>query len=100
MVASALSQGWCPTCEHYLGGWWMGGTLLFWPIVVILAIGCLFWIIRRSRKVAPPVEDTPESVLRGRYDRGEIDQAEYLRTLAEIRWGGDALPPIPLPYFR
>jgi uncharacterized membrane protein len=56
------------------------------PIVItLLIVGVVIWAVRRS---APRHEDPAVSALKGRFARGEIDQAEFevrLRSLVPDR---------------
>ena len=102
---------------HY-GGWypfaggWLIGLLVFAAFVVLIAWG-IAWILRRDspRYGAPPAPppamspppvrtDTALQILRERFARGEISEAEYLaagRVLGapEPPGSGTGHPPVP-----
>ncbi len=70
------------------GEWWLGIAsmamyLLFWAVVIIIAI-------RLFKKYYPrlshpsPKEDTAMAILRERYARGEIDGEEFKRIKSDL----------------
>lgn len=66
------------------GGFGMGiGMLLFWGLVIVAVVMLARGFGRSSRPGAdgvPSVRDkTPLDILRERYARGEIDQAEFVQ---------------------
>jgi putative membrane protein len=60
-----------------MGFWWFG----------LIAILVVLWAVFRERDAMPhtPGRDRGEEVLRERFARGEIDDEEYRRKLAELR---------------
>jgi len=64
----------------------MGGMWLWW-IVGLGALGLLVWAVARG--AGPPLpprgEDSPETILKRRYARGEVDREEYERRLTDLR---------------
>lgn len=61
--------------------------MFFWAILLV-AIVAFFWVaVTRGRMpgAGPSQEDRAESILRERYARGEIDEANYERMLDELR---------------
>lgn len=76
--------GWYP----FAGGWLIG-LLVFAAFVVLIAWG-IAWILRRdshhygapppppTMPPAPPGSDSALQILRERFARGEINEAEYL----------------------
>jgi putative membrane protein len=72
---------------HYgagLGIWWIFGILilvLFWGIVIAAIVLAIRWLIRADRRGNHEGPATPDALelLRQRYARGEIDEAEYER---------------------
>jgi uncharacterized membrane protein len=58
----------------------LGGVLLVVLLFVLALVGGLTWIGREKRK-------PPEEQLAGRFARGEIGEAEYLRNLAILQHG-------------
>jgi putative membrane protein len=67
------------------GGWGFGGGLLALLVVVLLVVGCVSlyaYLTRTSRNAPPPAPPTPPvdpalQILRERFARGEIAQAEF-----------------------
>lgn len=68
------------------GGWGFGGGLLALLVVVLLVVGCvwLFAYLTRTTRHAPPPPalstppvDPALQILRERFARGEIAQAEF-----------------------
>jgi uncharacterized membrane protein len=88
--------GWYP----FAGGWLIG-LLVFAAFVVLVAWG-IVWILRRDTHHygAPPPPTAPRSdtalqILRERFARGEISEAEY-RSASRVLGAPDA-PPGPPP---
>lgn len=61
--------------------------LLFWAVVAVGIVA----LVRRSGPLSsrfgasPETPETPEGVLRGRFARGEIDEAEFRARLTALR---------------
>jgi len=71
-----------------------GGMVIFWLLVlvgIIAAVVGLGGFAGRNRldSSAPPgqlqTKETPEDILRARYARGEISQAEYVQMQAALK---------------
>ena len=64
-------------------GWILGILilLLFWGLVIAAIVLAIRWLIRADRRGAHEGPATPDALelLRQRYARGEIDEAEYER---------------------
>ena len=58
--------------EH---GWVLIIMLVFWGVVIVLAVWLVLWAIRISPRGIRP--DKAVSILNERFARGEIDQQEY-----------------------
>jgi len=58
--------------------WWIGG---------LVALLLVVWVVARAAGTAGPArsEESPETVLKRRYARGEIDRDEYERRLNDLR---------------
>jgi putative membrane protein len=76
---------------HWDYGWQMGGMWLFW-LLGLLLLAALVWVIVRtasnaqgSSRAASREDDSPETILKRRYARGEIDRDEYERRLEDLR---------------
>ncbi|MGE5189836.1 MAG: SHOCT domain-containing protein [Gemmatimonadota bacterium] len=69
------------------GSWQMGGFgMMFLWVVVIIGAGVVVWLVSSSGRGAPRGgEDSPETILKRRYAKGEIDRDEYVRRLEELR---------------
>ena len=65
------------------GGWIMG---LIWIVLIAIAVVVVFRLARPGggRDVRPPGE-SPETILKQRYARGEISREEYERLLEDLR---------------
>jgi len=66
-------------------GWHMGGMGLWWLIGIALIVAFVWLIARASAGSAPRAEASPDTILKQRYARGEIDREEYERRLADLR---------------
>jgi putative membrane protein len=68
-------------------GWHLSWMWYGW-IVVLVAIASVVWLVGRAsggpRLPAGEAGD-PETVLKARYARGEIDREEYQRRLDDLR---------------
>ena len=72
---------------HYGGGLaigWIFGILimvLFWGLVIAAIVLGIRWLVRADRRGSHEGPATPDALelLRERYARGEIDEAEYER---------------------
>jgi putative membrane protein len=72
---------------HFGGGLaigWIFGTLIhvvFWGLVIAAIVLAIRWLIRADRRGSHEGPATPDALelLRQRYARGEIDEAEYER---------------------
>lgn len=62
-------------------GWWMTFGWVFW----IAVIAAIVWVVSRSARTGGANEDSPETILKRRYARGEIDRQEYEQRLADLR---------------
>lgn len=58
--------------------WWLFGIVL---------LGALIWAVARAARPSRggPREETPETILKRRYARGELDHEEYERRLNDLR---------------
>lgn len=68
-----------------LDGWSIAWTWLAWLAILGAVVRLGVWAVRSGLAGPRETEETPEEALEGRYARGEIDQAEYERLLAELR---------------
>ena len=65
-----------------------------WQFAVVMLVILVFTLALISGLKALGGESgDPEEILKGRFARGEIDEAEYARRLAILRYG----PPLELP---
>jgi putative membrane protein len=60
---------------------WMG---LGW-IVGLAVLAALIWVAARAGVPGGRGEDSPETILKRRYARGEIDREEFERRLPDLR---------------
>jgi len=68
-------------------GWHMGGMALWWLIGLAVVVGFAWWIARMggSSGAGSAGDASPETILKRRYARGEIDREEYERRLSDLR---------------
>ena len=52
---------------------------------LIAVIAAIVWVVSRSARTGGANEDSPETILKRRYARGEIDRQEYEQRLADLR---------------
>ena len=70
----------------FLGHWYAIFGLVFYAIVIVLAVWLVLWAIRIAPQRIRP--DNALGILNERFARGEIDQAEYeARKAALLRRG-------------
>jgi putative membrane protein len=67
-------------------GMHMGGMWLWWLLAIAILL-LVVWAVARAARPSGAARsaDSPEATLKGRYARGEIDQAEYERRLRDLR---------------
>ena len=63
------------------------GWMWLWWILGLGLLAVVAWALVRagSSSAMPPQEDSPETVLKRRYARGEIDREDYERRLSDLR---------------
>jgi putative membrane protein len=66
-------------------------ALLLMTVAICVTVLVYRWIGRVEHR-RPPMAVDPESVLRERYARGEIDESEFSHRLSVLRYG----PPLEL----
>jgi putative membrane protein len=61
--------------------------VFFWGLVIAAIVLGIRWLIRADRRGSHEAPATPDAleILRQRYARGEIDEAEYERRRAVLR---------------
>jgi putative membrane protein len=66
---------------------WVLIVVLFWGLVIAAIVLAIRWLIRSDRRGGHEGPIAPEAleILRQRYARGEIDEAEYERRRAVLR---------------
>jgi putative membrane protein len=71
---------WSGYGEHmaWMALWWTGGVAVLVPLV---------WAIARAAGSpgTGPAEESPETILKRRYARGDIDREEFDRRLTDFR---------------
>lgn len=70
--------------QHWHGWWQGGGMWIFW-IVVIMVLAFLIGRLMVSPHRTESPRDSAIEILRQRYARGEIDKEEYERELSDLR---------------
>ena len=60
--------------------------VLWWLFGIVLLVA-LIWAVARAAgsSVRGPRDESPETILKRRYARGEFDREEYERRLADLR---------------
>jgi putative membrane protein len=67
---------------HGLGMGWMMVSWLVWLVIIVVVV----WIITtRTIGASTGMGESPETILKRRYAKGEIDREEYERRLSDIR---------------
>ena len=69
--------------DQMMHSWW-GVGIVWWLLgfaVLVLAVVVTWWLIRG---IGEPPPETPEEILKKRYDRGEIDREEYEQTMRDL----------------
>jgi putative membrane protein len=67
----------------FLGHWYIIFALVFYAVLIVLAVWLVLWAIRIApRRIRP---DNALSILSERFARGEIDQQEYEARKAALR---------------
>lgn len=63
------------------------GWMWLWSLPAVVLLAVLFWAVTRGVGAgsARRHEDSPETVLKRRYARGELDDQEYDRKLNQLR---------------
>ena len=67
--------------DHGGGMGWMAVWSLIWLAIIIGVV----WVAARSLSRGTGADESPESILKRRYARGDIDREEYERRLNDIR---------------
>ncbi|MDA8122849.1 MAG: SHOCT domain-containing protein [Deltaproteobacteria bacterium] len=72
---------------NWQGTWHMGGVwMVLWWIAGVAVVAAVIWLLASRPRNGPPMDnDSPETILKRRYARGEIDRDEYLRRLEDFR---------------
>jgi putative membrane protein len=63
----------------------MGWMWLWWVVGLALLVAIVWAVMRAAMPTSAGDRPSPEAILKGRYARGEIDQQEYERRLADLR---------------
>lgn len=66
--------------------WWGGGLLmiLFWVVVIALAIWVLRWLFAGSQSQQPATTQSAVDVAKARYARGEISREQYRALIEDL----------------
>lgn len=71
---------------HWGLGWGMGWMMVWWWFFWILVIAGIVWVLAKSvGGRATGQQDTPETMLKRRYARGEINREKYEQRLNDLR---------------
>ena len=68
----------------------MYGSMLFWPLALVLLAGGVFWFMRSSPSIgigrqAAATRDGGLDLLEQRYARGEVNREEYLQKKGDLQ---------------
>jgi putative membrane protein len=63
----------------------MGGMLLFWIVLIILAVLLVRALFQTNRTNSSNQSSSARQILEQRYTRGEINQEQYLLMLKDIQ---------------
>lgn len=75
-------------------GWFSGAHMAWmwvgWLAIIAAVVWLAVWAVRSGvgsggPEPGPPPADSPETILKRRYARGEIDGEEYRRRLEDLR---------------
>jgi putative membrane protein len=67
--------------DHGLGMGWMMVSWLVWLVIIVAVV----WVATRAMSGGTRLDESPESILKRRYARGDIEREEYERRLSDIR---------------
>ena len=60
--------------------------MVLWWVFGVAVLVLLVWAVARAAGgFSPQGEDSPETILKRRYARGELDREEYQRRLEDLR---------------
>jgi putative membrane protein len=63
----------------------MGGMILFWIVLIVLAVLLVRGLFQSNRGRGTRAPLTPRQILDERYARGEINREQYLTMLKDIQ---------------
>jgi len=66
-------------------GWHMGGMMIWWILLVVVAIAMIWFVFNRSGGERGGNGQSPEQTLKRRFARGEIDRETYDQMLTDLR---------------
>jgi|AZIC01.1.fsa_nt_gi putative membrane protein len=69
------------------GAMWFGGGFmwLFWILVIVVIVLAIKFVASNSNdSVSSSIDESPMSILKKRYARGEIDEDEFNRRAKEL----------------
>jgi len=66
------------------GGWMGTGMWVFWIVLIVVVVLLVRAFGSGSSAAPPPRQETPLDILKARYARGEIDDAEFQRRRREL----------------
>lgn len=68
---------------HWTSWHGMGWMWLFWILLAAAVVLLMRWLVFQGTTRAG--DDSPETILKRRYARGDIDHEEYQRRLKQLR---------------
>lgn len=85
MFRHGMNDGWwCNSGIFFPGPLGMLVSILFWGLLIYLAVKVVQSISASTQKQIGKKDDTPLEVLKKRYASGEIDQQEYEKIRRDI----------------
>lgn len=63
----------------------VGGMILFWAILIVLAVLLVRGLFRTNRSSVSSEQLSAKQILEQRYARGEINQEQYLLMINDIK---------------
>ena len=66
-------------------GWGMGWMMVSWTIFWLVIIGGAIWLIFNGTGRTATHNDSPETILKRRYARGDVDREAYEQRLSDLR---------------
>ena len=79
------SEWWCSPWNLIPGPFGMIFTLLFWGLILYLAIKAVQFLFMGTQQTTATKNETAEALLQNRYARGEINRNEFHQMQKDLR---------------